>query len=67
MNGEACGSCRFFKDNHDSKRGRAGDCLRYPPTVVPVRYPNGELCHQHLTPYMGASQWCGEYKAKDPE
>lgn len=57
-----CETCRWWYDPVWSLNRFAGDCRRYPPTVVMVHFN----AHDAIFPSTTAQQLCGEHQPKDP-
>lgn len=58
---DECKDCVYFQI-HVTKTGD-GDCLRYPPTVIPQSDSNNLSM---MFPTVYNAQWCGEYVLKVP-
>lgn len=61
---EKCEGCRFFQRKEDYP---GGSCRRFPPKVVGTsvlsdRY-GWETNWDQAFPWVGLSDWCGEYSA----
>lgn len=54
-NQPACTTCRFREA--DPQHIGWGGCKRYPPTIL----PGIENATMQFIPYVGPSDWCGEY------
>ena len=70
-----CGNCRYFK-KHIGKgagAGAAGQCRRFPATVVVRRNPPTNLANlaedtvYAVWPRHAHDEWCGEWHARDAD
>lgn len=63
---EKCGNCHFLMGTSDS----AGYCRRFPPVslAMPQKDSYGNVYHkvEYHMPFMDKSEWCGEFKDRDP-
>lgn len=59
--GQACGTCRFWKQppGGDPRAGW-GQCRRMPPTVPDVS--DDKLVHVGVWPHTDSTDWCGEWE-----
>lgn len=55
---QTCGECRHF-EGHDEMQGKAGSCLRYPPTV---QYDPEDEDFFSAVPFVASGdRACGEF------
>lgn len=61
-----CETCRFRNPDLREEYKLNGSCRRFPPQVSQWTHPDysGPQYDQHW-PYVGPSDWCGEYAAKE--
>ncbi len=60
MNGQSCGTCRYFDDYHTEHGVDYGWCRRYPPAL-----PGDDTDYTQYPTTLGHS-WCGEYCPANP-
>jgi hypothetical protein len=65
--GQACDSCRFWRQGPAGGRGPDwGECRRMPPTLPPIE--EDKLLHVGVWPHTAGDDWCGEWQpAGGPE
>jgi hypothetical protein len=56
----SCGGCVFFQLSEEVETESSGICRRFPPSV----FIDGDGDMAKASPFMLASEWCGEFKAK---
>jgi hypothetical protein len=57
-----CENCLHWSFEAESGSYKIGDCHRYPPTVIATSdYGDCDIAF----PQVGATQWCGEWAARD--
>jgi len=65
---DLCESCRFWRayDGPPHTDESPGDCMRYPPTVHIMTFPDGDFRDvEYVRPEVEASDWCGEHRRND--
>jgi hypothetical protein len=54
---DCCQTCTFFREE-----GSNSACVRFPPTVVPMRNDQGKPVPASVFPPTSPHLWCGEYR-----